>query len=203
MTQERRVGVLGGTFDPVHIGHLVAAEDVAHALNLERVLFVPNRLPPHKLDRAVSPAEDRAAMVGLAVADNPLFELSLIELERAGPSYTLDTLRSLRGRFGAETALYFLVGKEALPELHTWHEPDALLAEFNIVVMDRSSGQSILWQEVENRFPDIRSSIQMANVAQLDVSGADLRRRVRQARPIRYQVPLAVSDYIRERGLYR
>jgi nicotinate-nucleotide adenylyltransferase len=198
-----RIGVLGGTFDPIHIGHLAVAEDAACALRLNRVLFMPNKIPPHKHGQHVTDVEDRIAMVRAAVEDNPRFELSLIEMERSGPSYTLDTMRLLRDRFGASTQLYFLVGCDALTQLHTWHEPDTLLQEFRLAVMERPIEHPVDWDVIEQRFPDIRAQVETVPVAHLDISGADLRERVREGRPIRYQVVPAVERYIAERGLYR
>lgn len=197
-----RIGVLGGTFDPIHIGHLAVAEDAACALRLDRVLFVPNQIPPHKQGQRVTHPADRIAMVRLAIQDNPRFELSLIEMERPGPSYTLDTLRLLRTKFGPATQLYFLVGCDALGQLHTWHEPATLLREFRLAVMERPIEHPVDWEVIEQRFPAIRTQVETVPVAHLDISGADLRRRVREGRPIRYQVVPAVERYISQHGLY-
>lgn len=199
----RRVGVFGGTFDPIHVGHLAAVEDAAARLELDRVLFVPNNIPPHKRHQAVSDAEDRLAMVELAVADNPRFEVSLTELERPGPSYTLDTLRVLRECFAGDADLYFLVGCDALATLHTWHEPATLLREFHLVFMDRPTGEVIDWEAAGRRFPGIRDQVTVVDVAELEISGADIRRRVREGRPIRYYVVPPVRRYIEQRNLYR
>ena len=198
-----RIGVLGGTFDPIHIGHLAAAEDAAWRLKLDRILLIPNRQPPHKEGKDVSPVDHRVAMATLAVADNPLFHLDPIELERPGPSYTLDTLRGLRARYGEGTQLSFLVGCDALGQLHTWHEPDSLLEEFGLVVMERPTGSPVDWETVQSRFPQIRSQVEMVDVAELEISGNDIRARVRAGRPIRYYVLPQVARYIEEHGLYR
>ncbi len=204
------IGIFGGTFDPIHIGHLAAIDDVRDQLGLERVLFIPNQTPPHKRDRHVSEARDRMAMVRLAVASNDAFRLDPIEHEREGPSYSLDTLRALRQRYGEDVKIDFIVGFDALKDLHEWHEPDAILAEFGLTVMDRppEDGEEAdrypdRWREIEQRFPEIHAQIQRLHVPQLAISGADIRRRVREGRSIRYLVQPAVEDYIRERGLYR
>jgi nicotinate-nucleotide adenylyltransferase len=202
VNRAQRVGVFGGTFDPIHIGHLAAVDDAAYALSLDRVVFVPNRVPPHKMGHRVSSVEDRVAMVRLSVADNPLFELSTVELDRTGPSYTLDTLRELRASFPAGTRLCFLVGCDAIPALHTWHEPDALLHEFGLVVMERPTGGSVDWPAVEARFQDIRRHVEIIQIVQLEISSSDIRRRVETGRPIRYYVPPAVEAYIRRHRLY-
>lgn len=198
-----RIGVFGGTFDPIHIGHLAAVEDAAYDLSLDRLLFVPNRQPPHKPSHEVSDTADRVAMVELAVKDNPLFAVSSVELERPTPSYSIDTLRDLRARSEPGAELYFLVGCDALPQLDTWHEPDALLREFQMVVMDRPTGQAVKWRAIEARFPEIRNQVQVVHVLQLEISSREIRKRVKAGRPIRYYVPDGVERYIHERGLYR
>jgi nicotinate-nucleotide adenylyltransferase len=203
VSARRRVGVLGGTFDPIHIGHLAAAQDVAHRLSLDRVLFVPNRRPPHKTDQRVSDVADRIEMVRLAVADNPLFELSLVEVERPGPSYTLDTLRALRSSLGTYSDLFFLVGGDALPALHAWHQPETILEEFRIIVMDRPTGTQVDWSAIEARFPYIRQQVEVVHVLQLDISSMDIRERVETGAPIRYYLVPQVERYILERDLYR
>ena len=177
-----RVAVFGGTFDPIHLGHLAAVQDAVDALGLDRVLFVPNSQPPHKTTLPVSPAEDRVEMVRLSVADNETFVLSMVEFERDGPSYMLDTMRVVRERLGAGAELIFLTGCDALPQLHTWFRPDELLAEFRVVVMDRPTGSEVPWAEIEQRFPHIREQITIVHVAQLEISGEDIRRRVRAGR---------------------
>lgn len=199
----RRIGVLGGTFDPIHIGHLAGAEDAASQLGLDRVLVVPNRQPPHKEAARVTPVEHRVAMTQLAIADNPLFALDLLELDRPGPSYTLDTLRLLSERQGSGARLFFLVGCDALAQLHTWHEPDSILRESTLTVMERPVASPIDWNTVEDRFPGIRSRIEIVDVAALEISSNDLRARVREGRPIRYYVPPPVVRYIEEHRLYR
>jgi nicotinate-nucleotide adenylyltransferase len=198
-----RVAVFGGTFDPIHIGHLAAVQDAVDALEIDRVLFVPNSQPPHKTTLPVSAAEDRVHMVRLSLAGNPIFELSLVEFERGGPSYMLDTMRVLRERLGSDSELCFLAGCDALPQLHTWHRPEELVDEFRVVLMDRPTGGEVSWAQVEERFPHIRRQIEIVHVAQLDISGEDLRRRVRTGRSIHYFVEPAVERYIHDRGLYQ
>lgn len=197
-----RIGVLGGTFDPPHNGHLAAADDVAWKLSLDRVLFLPNRVPPHKQEQRVSDVRHRVAMVELAIAGNGRFALSTAELEREGPSYTLDTLREFRRRWPAGTEVFFLVGCDAVGQLRTWHLPDELLDEFGLVVMERPTGSPVNWQEAERRFPRIRQQVRMVDIAELEISGNDIRRRVAEGAPIRYYVPPAVNRYIRDHGLY-
>jgi nicotinate-nucleotide adenylyltransferase len=197
-----RIGVFGGTFDPIHIGHLAAVQDAADILGLDRVLFVPNRQPPHKEGSLVSPTHDRVAMVQLSVEGNAVFELSAVELERPGPSYTLDTMRDLRGRLGPQTHLVFLSGCDALANLHSWHEPETLLDEFQVVIMDRPTGHEVSWPAIEQYFPDIRRQVEVVHVVQLEISAEEIRRRVRTGRSIKYYVVPAVEAYIHEHGLY-
>lgn len=198
-----RVAVFGGTFDPIHIGHLAAVQDAADALGFDHVLFVPNSRPPHKAQAPVSAADDRVAMVRLSLADAPNFALSLVEIERDGPSYTLDTMRILRARFDSDTELSFLTGCDALAQLSTWHEPQQLLDEFRVVIMDRPTRSEVPWTVVEERFPHIRRQVEIVHVAQLEISGEDIRRRVLTGRSIRYYVIPAVERYIRDQGLYQ
>jgi nicotinate-nucleotide adenylyltransferase len=195
-----RVGVFGGTFDPIHVGHLAAVEDAADLLGLERVLFVPNRIPPHKLDRQITAAEDRVAMVELAIADNPLFELSLIEIDHDDLSYTLDTMRALAAE-RPESDLVFLAGSDSLRDLHTWHEPDALLGEFSLAFMQRP-GSSLPWPDLESRFPGVRERVELVSVPKLEISSEDIRARVADGRPTRYYLVPDVERYIRTHRLY-
>jgi nicotinate-nucleotide adenylyltransferase len=197
------IGVLGGTFDPIHIGHLAAAEDAAYQLGLDCVVFVPNNNPPHKQNRSVTPADDRVRMVELAIAGNSRFDLSTVELEREGLSYTLDTMRELRRRYAPETRLVFLTGCDSLPALHTWHQPHELLAEFEVAVLDRPGPSPVDWTAVERHFPGIRDRVSVVPIPLLQISAEDVRRRVREGAPIRYYVPAAVEDYIEIHALYR
>ena len=147
--------------------------------------------------------EARLDMVQISLRGNPRFQLSTVEFERFGPSYTLDTMRVLRDRYGPETELLFLTGCDALPQLHTWHQPGALLAEFRVVVMDRPTRSHVSWEEIESRFPGIRDVVEIVHVAQLDISSEALRARVRAGRSIKYYVLPEVEQYIDKHELYR
>lgn len=203
MTETRLIGVFGGTFDPIHIGHLAGAQDAASQLGLDRVLFVPNRVPPHKQGLPVTGVDDRVAMVRLSIADNVLFELSLAELSRVGPSYTLDTMRALRAEMGSKTKLVFLTGRDALGSLHAWHKPEELLAEFDVVFLVRPGGERLNWAHIEERFPGLHKRRREIRIPQLEISAQDIRHRVQMGRSIRYYVLPAVEAYIAEHGLYR
>jgi nicotinate-nucleotide adenylyltransferase len=205
----RRIGILGGTFDPIHYGHLAIAEEVAEALELDKVLFVPASLPPHKLHEYVSPAEERAAMVALAIAGNPRFELCRIELDRAGSSYTADTLQELldeaaRQRVARE--LFFILSADVLAEFRSWHEPERVLGLATLAVVPRpgSPAPDPGWaraQLPENLVPPPR--VQCIDTVRLATSSTEVRARAASGRSIRYLVPPAVEAYIREHRLYR
>jgi nicotinate-nucleotide adenylyltransferase len=187
-----RLGLLGGTFDPPHLGHLVAAQEAAAQLDLARVLFLPARQNPLKQDEQVSPAHDRCRMVELAIADNPRFELSRLDLDRPPPSYTVDLLRTLAVMHpGAE--LFFLIGADILPELPRWHRLDEVTRLATLAAINRP-GAPIL-QEVP-------AGVRLLSVPGVAISSTELRARVQAGLPIRYLTPDPVVEYIYERRLY-
>jgi nicotinate-nucleotide adenylyltransferase len=204
-----RVGILGGTFDPIHYGHLVIAEQVRDALRLDRVLFVPAARPPHKMDEDVTPAADRAAMVGLAIAGNPAFVMSEIELQRDGPSYTVDTIRELTdeaARQGVARDLYFILSAEMLAGLNGWHEPAALLDLARLAVVPRPGTPLPDATRLAALLPaGIAAGDRVECVATVPLahSASDVRDRAANGRSIRYLVPPAVEAYIRDHRLYR
>jgi nicotinate-nucleotide adenylyltransferase len=207
--EDRRVGILGGTFDPIHYGHLVVAQQVCEALRLDRVLFIPAALPPHKLDEEIAPAADRAAMVELAIAANPGFAMSAIELQRAGPSYTVDTLAELveeaaRQRVARE--LYFILSSEALAGLGRWHEPERLLQLARLAVVQRPGAPLPDMAQLGDMLPGGAASVdrvECVDTVPLANSSSDVRARAISGRSIRYLVPPAVEAYIRDHRLYR
>src|SRR5947209_5033548 len=140
----RRIGIMGGTFDPVHYAHLVVAEEVRATLHLAEMVFVPAGHPPHKPGAVITAAEHRVAMLKLALASNPHFAISLVDVERAGPSYTVDTLRLLRQQWRETIALYFVIGWDSLEELHTWYDPEGILVQLTALVAIHRPG----YQEV-------------------------------------------------------
>ena len=197
-----RIGVMGGTFDPIHLGHLVAAQEVLWRLSLERVIFVPAGDPPHKGGREISPAADRVRMVQLAIGSNPAFELSLVDVERGGKSYTVDTIEILRGRLGAEAQLYFIVGMDSLSELSTWRDPLKLLSLCRLVAVSRPPHRDVDPSTLEAELPGISSRVDLVRTPGIEIASSDLQRRVAVGQPIKYQVPEAVEDYIYSHGLY-
>jgi nicotinate-nucleotide adenylyltransferase len=197
-----RVGVFGGTFDPIHIGHLVSAEEVRVKLELERVVFVPARLPPHKLDHVVSPVEHRLAMVELAIASNPHFAVSRVDIDRSGPSYTVDTIELLRDAWGPDVEIYFIMGSDSLLDILTWHEPRRLIKLCHFAVVSRP-GYQVDLDELDALLPGVASQVHMLNAPELDISSTDIQRRVREGLSIKYQVPEAVEAYIYQHKLYQ
>jgi nicotinate-nucleotide adenylyltransferase len=206
---DRRVGILGGTFDPIHYGHLVIAEQVRQALRLDRVVFVPAPRPPHKLDEQLASPADRAAMVALAIAGNPAFELSDIELEREGPSYTSDTLEELADEAvqqGVERDLYFILSAEALAGLPKWHEPARIIASARLAVEGRPGWPLPDAAKLAAALPGGAASIDRVECIQTVLvanSSSDVRARAAAGLSIRYLVPPAVEAYIRDQRLYR
>lgn len=191
---------MGGTFDPIHTGHLVIAEEARIRFDLDEVVFVPAAVPPHKKRADLSPAEDRYAMALLATASNPYFSVSRIELERPGPSYTIDTVRQFRAQQGADAQLYFLTGADAILEILTWRDPEALARECRLIAAARP-GYDL--EQIGRRLPDnIRAAVDTLVVPGVDVSASEIRRRVRAAVSISYLTPEPVIDYIRKKRLY-
>jgi len=197
-----RIGVLGGTFDPIHIGHLVSAEEVWMELELERVVFIPAGLPPHKLDHAMSPVEHRLAMVELAIASNPHFAVSKVDVDRSGPCYTVDTIELLRDEWGPSVEIYFIMGSDSLLDILTWHNPRRLIRLCHFAVVSRP-GYQVDLDELDALLPGLASRVQMLNAPELAISATDIQRRVREGLSIKYQVPEAVEDYIYRHKLYQ
>jgi nicotinate-nucleotide adenylyltransferase len=197
-----RLGLLGGTFDPPHYGHLLAAQEVAWRLDLEAVLFLPARQNPLKQGAPSSEAEDRCAMVVLAIAGNPLFKLSRLDIDRPPPSYTVDLLQSLQTP-DQRTELFFLVGADILPELPKWRAPDEVLRLARLIVVNRPGSPAPNLDELELALPGARERADIVRIPGVDISARELRARVQMDQPIRYLTPPAVEQYIHARRLYR
>jgi nicotinate-nucleotide adenylyltransferase len=190
-----RLGVFGGTFDPVHMVHLVLAEQCREQARLDRVLFVPAARPPHKRDVALSPFARRVEMLQLAVSGHPVFQISEIEKDRPGPSFTADTLRALRQQY-PDDELFLLIGSDSLRDLPTWYEPEQIAELATLLVVLRPSVP--LPGDLPKPF-----RAQTVEMPLLEISSRDLRQRVREGRTIRYFVPRAVECYIETHGLYK
>jgi nicotinate-nucleotide adenylyltransferase len=196
-----RLGILGGTFDPIHVGHLILAEEAWYQLGLEKVLLVPAADPPHKRDRLLSPVAHRVAMIELAIADNPHLQLSRVDVDRPGPHYTVDMVHLLYDQHGPGTDLYFLMGLDSLADLPNWHQPQVLMDLCNLVALNRPDS-GLDWDSLEQSLPGIRWRVIFLPMPELEISSSTIQQRVRQGRPIRYQVLPPVEAYIREHGLY-
>jgi nicotinate-nucleotide adenylyltransferase len=196
------LGILGGTFDPPHVGHLWLAALAADSLNLDRVLFMPAARPPHKGGGLVSRATDRLLMTRLAIAADPAFELCPIEMERTGPSYTIDSVIELKRAY-PEAELFLVMAADSLVQIDTWREPDRLLAEVEWIVGPRAGSELPDRSGLEARFGTEASRIHLLVGPSLDVSSSEIRRRVAAGHTIRYLVARTVEELIIDRGLYR
>jgi nicotinate-nucleotide adenylyltransferase len=202
----RRIGILGGTFDPVHYGHLVIAEEVYATLQLTEIVFVPAGQPPHKTNIEITSAVHRLEMLELAIAPNSHFTISRVDLDRPGPSYTVDTLQLLRKQWGENTAIYYIIGADSLVDLLSWHDPSGLLEQLTYLVAVRRPGYNeaeVYYDWLETHLPGIKQRLLVVDAPQFDISATDLRKRVAEGRPIKYQTPESVESYIVQYGLYR
>jgi len=202
---KQRVGLIGGTFDPIHYGHLVIAEEVRATLNLAEMVFIPAGQPPHKAGHTNAATHQRLAMLKLALATNPHFTISRVEIDRAGLSYLVDTLRILQKQWGNQTELSFVMGWDSLEEFHNWYQPLGILDQLTQLIAVGRPGhveESEYIARLEARLPGISQKLLILPVPQLEISSTDLRRRVAEGKPIKYQVPEAVEQYIMEHGLY-
>jgi len=192
----KRTGLMGGTFDPIHIGHLLAAEAAREAAGLDEVWFVPSFVPPHKPQPGAS-GEDRRAMVELAIAGHPGFRVEETELKRGGVSYTIDTVNTLKADY-PDRSFYWIVGTDMMNDLPNWHRIEELAAQISFICLARQGEESM-----EHTLPEyLRSRLIPAYMPPVGISSTDIRNRVRRGQSIRYQVPEAVREYIGRKGLY-
>ena len=203
----KRIGVMGGTFDPIHTGHLVTAEEALYQFGLDEVLFVPSGHPPHKEDRESLDPASRYLMAVIATAANPRFRVTRMEIERPGPSYTIDTVRELKRLYGANTEIYFITGADAILEILTWKDPERLLREAMFIAATRP-GYDL--KRLEESLPEaekerhaVHPRVLVMEVPALAISSTDIRARVREGRPITYLVPQGVREFIEKNGFYR
>lgn len=196
-----RIGILGGTFDPIHYGHLIIAECARDQLDLERVEFVPANDPPHKPESTVSRAGDRVAMVEAAISGIEHFSVNCIEIERSGPSYTVDTLERLTSSRPADN-FWFVIGGDSLRDLPTWRSPERILALARLGVVDRPGADYDL-VELERQLPTLRDRLAVVVAPLMDISATMMRQSLGAGRSVRFQTPDAVIEYVSARGLYR
>jgi nicotinate-nucleotide adenylyltransferase len=191
-----RLGIMGGTFDPIHHGHLVAASEVAHLFELDEVVFVPTGQPWQKDDRKVAPAEDRYLMTVIATASNPRFSVSRVDIDRPGPTYTIDTLREVRDQRGADVDLFFITGADALAQIVSWHDANEIFDLAHFVGCTRP-GHKL----ADPGLPE--GKVSLVEVPALAISSTECRERVADDEPVWYLVPDGIVQYINKRGLYR
>jgi nicotinate-nucleotide adenylyltransferase len=194
--QPGRIGIMGGTFDPIHHGHLVAASEVAHIFSLDEVVFVPTGEPWQKSSRRVSPAEDRYLMTVIATASNPRFSVSRIDIDRPGPTYTIDTLRDLRAEREGETKLFFITGADALSRMMSWQNVDELFQLAHFIGCTRPGHRL----RAEHGLPE--DGVSLVEIPALAISSTECRQRVAEGEPIWYLVPDGIVQYIAKRRLY-
>lgn len=197
-----KIGVLGGTFDPVHNGHIILAEEVRTRLGLAEIWFVPAGQPWLKVDRFISLAEHRTAMVRLAIADRPYFKLSLMEIERTGPSYTVDTITEFKARLSGDDEIFFIMGWDNLAQLPKWREPARLISLCRLVAVPRPGYPRPNLKALEAAIPGLSQSVALMEHPEIDVSSSGIRQRVSQGLSISNLVPEPVDEYIRQHKLY-
>ncbi|MEE8170038.1 MAG: nicotinate-nucleotide adenylyltransferase [Phycisphaerae bacterium] len=201
-----RIGLYGGSFDPIHFGHLISARAVADALNLTKIVLIPAASPPHKLADTLAPAADRLAMAQLAVRNDPLFEVDDLELHRPGPSFTFDTVTEFRRRLGSQAELFWIIGGDTLPELATWHRIPELVGIVAIVTTVRHAAGKPDLSSLASLIPASDLESLRANCLEtpaIQISSTDIRNRTGRGRSIRYLTPDPVVVFIDEHGLYR
>jgi nicotinate-nucleotide adenylyltransferase len=197
-----KLGVLGGTFDPVHLGHLKMAEAAKNALGLERVLLVPAGQPLTRVNQQVSPAGQRLEMLRLAVQDRPGLEVSPIEIERPGPTYTIDTLAALKTQFGKETEIYFILGWDSLAQLPGWRHPALLVNMCRIVAVPRPGYSKPDMDALEGRISGLKNSVIFLEQPYIDISATEIRKMAANGETIDRLVPAPVAEYIKKHNMY-
>jgi nicotinate-nucleotide adenylyltransferase len=197
-----KIGVLGGTFDPIHNGHIVVAEEVRARLDLAEVLFVPAGQPWLKEDSPILAAEHRVQMIRLTIAEQPYFKLSTMEIDRAGPSYTVDTITELQAQISAGDELFFILGWDSLAQLPLWKEPSRLIKACRLVAVPRPGYSLPDLNSLEAAIPGLSRRLTLLEKPEVDISAMDIRNRVAQGLPIGHLVPEPVDEYIRQHKLY-
>ena len=197
----KRIAIFGGTFDPIHIGHLILAEEAHFRLALDHVYFVPAGDPPHKQDRSLTPMRDRFVMCEMATADIDYISVSRIDADRPGPHYTSDMVRLMRQEVGAATKLFFLMGMDSLRDLPKWHEAAWLVENCTLVALSRHD-VTLDWAELEAALPGVRERVIILDMPELEIASHKIQRRVKLGQPIRHQVTRIVEGYIHKHKLY-
>jgi nicotinate-nucleotide adenylyltransferase len=198
----RRIGLMGGTFNPIHIGHLVTAEEAFYQFNLDEIIFIPSGKPPHKADHEIAPPEDRYLMTVIATASNPHFTVSRIEIDRTGPSYTVETLREMKKIYGEDTELFFITGADAVIEILTWKDPEIIADLCEFIAASRPGYSFRKFEELKLSHPRKLPKVHFMEIPALAISSTDIRRRIREGKPVKYLLPEGVAQYLTKRGLY-
>ena len=198
-----KLGILGGTFDPIHMGHLIIAQEAASRVALDEVWFIPTGQPWLKRGNRISPSHHRMEMVRLALGCNPGFKVSSIEVDRPGPSYTVDTLETLREGDAKGDSLFFILGMDSLETVHRWHQPQRLFELCTLVGVSRPEHRDFDLASLDRIRPGASGEVAIVDGPNIEISGAEIRRRVSQGLPITYWVPRAVEKYIHEHELYQ
>lgn len=196
-----QLGLFGGTFDPPHLGHLILAEEARTQLNLARVLWLVSGQSPLKLDRPLSPVEARIEMVQAAIADNPHFVLSRVDIDRLPPHYTLDTLKILAKEFPRDE-FYFIMGEDSLRDLPRWREPQEIIKRATLAVLKRP-GNHFDMDDLESKIPGVSARVVWINAPQLEIASSEIQKRIREGKSVRYMVTEGVRRVIEERKLYQ
>jgi nicotinate-nucleotide adenylyltransferase len=200
---KKRVGVLGGTFDPIHNAHLAIAAEAKKRLQLDEIMFIPAGQPWMKTDRVITPAEHRLAMVKLAIQRRSYYKISMLEMAQEGPSYTVETLRTLKQQMGRRTEFFLILGDDSLDKFHRWKEPVEILKLATLVAVPRPGCPRPDMKEIENKVPFITGRTVLLDKPEMDLSSTQIRERVAAQQTIDNMVPAIVADYIREKGLYQ
>jgi nicotinate-nucleotide adenylyltransferase len=199
-----KIGIMGGTFDPIHYGHLVAAEVARAEFGLDKVIFIPAGRPPHKQQQGITDPEHRYLMTALAISSNPNFEVSRLEVDKNELTYTIDTVKELQGLYGEDTDIYFITGADAVLELLTWYKIEELLTLCTFIAVTRPGfDRRILEQKIGEISSKYNGEILFIEVPLLAISSTDIRERIRSGKPIKYLLPEAAEEYIGRHGLYR
>ena len=197
-----RIGLFGGTFDPIHLGHLILAEIVLEQMNLDTIWFLPSGSPPHKLKNEITPPRSRAEMVEFAIAGDKRFSMNPMEFEREGPTYSFETLELLRENH-PEDEFFFIIGADSLEDFPGWKKPERIVELATVVAVNRGHQSDEEMERMKSALPDeIASRVEIVSMPAIDLSSTEIRKRVKQQKSIRYMVPHAVDAYIKNQNLY-
>jgi len=197
-----RIGIYGGTFDPPHLGHLILADEARNQLQIDRLLWVLAAHPPHKQQQEVSPLSQRLELIRAAIASEPCFELSTVDIDRAGPHYALDTVRIISAQFPGEEITY-IMGGDSLRDLPNWHMPLQLMQACTWIGVMRRPDDDVHLTTLEKCLPGISAKVMFLDAPRLEISSSQIRLRIAEGRPFRYYLPVPVFDLVVQRGYYR